>query len=437
MIDEVCSKKSIPVIGILTLIKYDLLIRLINSIDYKVDTVVILFQGGYNNFDFTKIKNKFINKFIFIKSSFNIGVSRGWNYILENYLKSYCIISGDDNYFSPGTLEKVYQFMNTDKLSNIMFTFQLEESAQFNTFILTKKALETVGYFDENIYPAYYEDNDYRYRIILSGNNIINIPDVYINTGDNNNLNSCTLYGVDAKYRKNMGECFSRNGNYFNSKWNNSTSIYPFNRSDLSLKDKIQHENYFKNQNILLGHSDKPVFSITEILIDDFLKFDFMYYKEQNKDLVQHNILDEKDLLYHYIEFGINEKRDAYEGQNYIKFDWIKYVTELELEKQGIDTKEKAFIHWRIFEKKDLISFKNIISIKYGIDIDKTIDITKSITKYYNNTEFIIQKNISLNDLQGDPYPDIYKYLYIIYTDNELKIEKFEEKRNIDIKLIF
>ena len=423
---------SIPVIGILTLIKYDLLIRLINSIDYKVDTVVILFQGGYNNFDFTKIKNKFINKFIFIKSSFNIGVSRGWNYILENYLKTYCIISGDDNYFIPGNLKKVSEFMTEDKLNNIMFTFN--EGISFSTYIFTKKALETVGYFDENIYPAYYEDNDYHYRIRLSGNDFIQIPDVNILSGDSNMKHSHTCSSLNA----NAGKCFLRNEKYFKSKWNNSTSIYPFGRSDLTFKDKIEHENYFKNQIILLGHSDKPVFSKIEILTEDLIKFDYLYYKEQNPDLVRHNILNEKDLLYHYIEFGINEKRDAYEGQNYIKFDWIKYVTELELEKQGIDTKEKAFIHLRIFEKKDLISFKNIISIKYGIDIDKSIDLKESIIRYFNtNKTIILNKNINLNDLNYDPYPNMYKYLYIIYTDNELKIEKFEEKRNIDIYINF
>jgi len=439
MIDEVFPVKSIPVIGILTLVKHDLLIRLINSIDYNIDIVVILFQDDYNNFDFTKIKNKFVNKFIFIRSSFNIGVSRGWNYILENYLKTYCIISGDDNYFSPGTLEKVCEFMSPDKLNDIMFTFHLEESAQFSTFILTKKALETVGYFDENIYPAYFEDNDYRYRIILSGNDFIQIPDVDINTGDNSNSNSCTLHGVDENYRNKMSECFSRNGNYFNSKWNNSTYTNPFNRSDLTFKDHIiQHENYFKNQNILLGHSNKPSFSITEIFIDDFLKFDWVYYKEQNEDLVRHNILNEKDLLYHYIKHGLNEKRECYKDKDYIKFDWVKYVNELELSKKGIDTKEKAFMYWRIFEKKDIISFENVLSVKYGIDICDSIDITKSITKYYNNNiEFVIEKNIDLNILQGDPYPNIYKYLYIVYTGDELKIEKFKEKRSIDIKLIF
>ena len=423
----------IPVIGILTLIKHDLLIRLINSIDYKVDTVVILFQGGYNNFDFTKIKNNLIHKFIFIKSSFNIGVSRGWNYILENYLETYCIISGDDNYFIPGNLKKVCEFMTEDKLNNIMFTFNKEIS--FSTYIFTKKALETVGYFDENIYPAYYEDNDYHYRIRLSGNDFIQIPDVNILSGDSNRKHSHTCSSLNAS----AGKCFLRNEKYFKSKWNNSTSIYPFGRSDLTIKDKIQHENYFKNQNILLGHSDKPVFSKIEILTEDLIKFDYLYYKEQNEDLVRHNILNEKDLLYHYVQFGINEKRDSYEGQNYINFDWIKYVNELELTKKGIDTKEKAFINWRIFEKKDLISFENIISIKYGIDIHKSIELKKSIIKYFNkNKTAILNKNINLNDLNYDPYPNMYKYLYIIYDkNNEIKTIKYDEIRNIDIYINF
>ena len=93
-------------------------------------------------------------------------------------------------------------------------------------------------------------------------------------------------------------------------------------------------------------------------------------------------------------------------------------------------------MHWRKFEKKDIISFENVISVKYGINIDNSIDITNSIIKYYNNTEFIIEKNIDLNTLQGDPYPNIYKSMYIKYEDeDELKIEKLEEKRSIDIKL--
>ena len=427
---------SIPIIGILTLVKHDLLTRLINSIDYKVDTVVILFQHGYNNFDFSKIKNNFINKFIFIASSFNIGVSRGWNYILENYLKTYCIISGDDNYFIPGNLEKVAKFMTDDKLNDIMFTFN--EHISFSTYIFTKKALETVGYFDENIYPAYFEDNDYHYRIKLSGNDFIQIPGVDILSGDNNTKHSCTLNSVNNEYRNKMGECYLRNESYFKSKWNDSTSIYPFNRSDLTIKTKINHKNFFENQKILLGHTDTPIFSKTEILTEDLIKFDYIYYKENNRDLVNFN---ENRLLYHYIEFGLNELRDSYENETYNRFNFEEYINNNfeELKNKGIDTKEKAWIHFRIFNKKDLISFENILSIKYGIDIYNSIELKNVISEYFTkNKTTILNKNINLNNINYDPYPNIYKYLYIIYNENnEIKLSKHNEIRNIDIYITF
>jgi hypothetical protein len=97
----------IPVIGVLTLTRHDLLFRLINSIDYPVNNFVILFQNcteiPYNFFKHNK--NPFIMKYTLIASDMNIGVSRGWNYILKNISseKGYWLISGDDNYFEKGT----------------------------------------------------------------------------------------------------------------------------------------------------------------------------------------------------------------------------------------------------------------------------------------------------------------------------------------------
>ena len=45
------------------------------------------------------------NKITIIKSSYNIGVSRGWNYILKKFICPYYLILGDDNYFKPETLK--------------------------------------------------------------------------------------------------------------------------------------------------------------------------------------------------------------------------------------------------------------------------------------------------------------------------------------------
>ena len=43
------------------------------------------------------------------------------------------------------------------------------ESPHFSAFLVTKKCWEMVGEFDELYAPAYYEDNDYHYRMKLSG----------------------------------------------------------------------------------------------------------------------------------------------------------------------------------------------------------------------------------------------------------------------------
>lgn len=43
------------------------------------------------------------------------------------------------------------------------------ESPDFSAFLMTRSCWETVGPFDEGFFPAYFEDNDYHYRMRLSG----------------------------------------------------------------------------------------------------------------------------------------------------------------------------------------------------------------------------------------------------------------------------
>jgi len=171
---------SIPIIGALCLIKVDLLKRLINSIDYDVDVFVILLQGNVH-FNINEINNVFIKKFVIINASFNIGVSRGWNYIIQHFPSTYWIICGDDTYFEKGSLKKIYDYMITDgALNNVFINYYLKLQndivcTEFTNFILTNKIFDKIGLFDENIYPAYFEDNDYWKRIALS-NESISLP---------------------------------------------------------------------------------------------------------------------------------------------------------------------------------------------------------------------------------------------------------------------
>jgi len=273
---------SIPFVGVLTLIRKDLLLRLIQSIDYPVDQFVILFQGGVADFDLSCIKNTHVKEFVFVSSDMNIGVSRGWNYLIRNFPSNYWIISGDDNYFESGTLERISQFMDKeDSLQNVFCGInmrqRLEEDtstenhsykvipAGFSTFIVTSKIFENVGLFDENIYPAYFEDSDLWQRITLSGERTHTIENTFIYAGDNKDTGSCTIRNVSAEYRRKMDTCYCRNEKYFHDKWNTNETVsftQPFGNNNYSIYAAIPHENYYKNQEILLGHQREPNISI-------------------------------------------------------------------------------------------------------------------------------------------------------------------------------
>ena len=302
---------SIPLIGVLTLLKYDLLIRLIRSIDFPVDNLVILFQGGHNNnFDFSQIRNHFINKITIVKSSYNIGVARGWNYILQHFAAPYYIISGDDTYFEYGTLRNIYNFMSSGNvLDHVMFDFGMnthnsnDGCSGFTSYIFTEKTKNVIGYFDENIYPAYVEDNDFWRRIILSGEPHGRVPNTHIFSGDNNVTGSCTINSVSPDYRSKMHQCQQRNHNYYNAKWNNDTSSHPFNRGDISIKDVINHENYHINQSILLGHTNPASFDTKIIYMNELFNFNWQKYLEGRDDFQQHGITTEQKCTTHWVDF--------------------------------------------------------------------------------------------------------------------------------------
>ena len=75
-----------------------------------------------------------------------------------------------------------------------------------------------------------------------------------------------------------------------------------------------------------------------------------------------------------------------------------------------------------VFDKSD-ISF-SIDQITYGLDENK-IDITShTLSRFYNNNKLVIPAHTVLNDINGDPYPNKMKYLFINYTINGITTEE-------------
>lgn len=109
---------------------------------------------------------------VVIETNRNIGVAGSWNFICRQIYKNYeyAIILNDDIYWGRKEWE-VEMFIkgNTDKH---LITTPLD----WCNFILPKKTFEEVGEFDEEFFPAYFEDNDYAYRMKLQGKSLYKVP---------------------------------------------------------------------------------------------------------------------------------------------------------------------------------------------------------------------------------------------------------------------
>jgi hypothetical protein len=105
---------------------------------------------------------------------YNPGSSRGFNFCLrtiERLDKAWGLALNYDIAFFPGILKRISRaveyHLKHDKKFGIGFT-SLCCDGFYSAIVLTKRLIPEVGYFDENFYPAYFEDDDYSVRVHLS-----------------------------------------------------------------------------------------------------------------------------------------------------------------------------------------------------------------------------------------------------------------------------
>jgi GT2 family glycosyltransferase len=101
----------------------------------------------------------------------NVGVATSWNLLCDMIFEQndYALILNDDVYLG----RKEWELDNL--LSNFKKPFYVTIQ-DWCSFVLPKKTFKNVGRFDEEFYPAYYEDNDYAYRMSLQGYKPFEIP---------------------------------------------------------------------------------------------------------------------------------------------------------------------------------------------------------------------------------------------------------------------
>lgn len=207
--------KPIEMIGTMVLNGAVDLYKQFISIDYPVNRYFILDNSQGNSDIANEIKeiefegSQYINEIKVVHNITNVGFSGSINQIIrQNTDCPYWCILSVDWHPKPGQLEKLAKRLE-DPFVGILCD---ETQNGYSSMVFTPELLYEVGYLDENFFPAYYEDNDHRYRMKLAGLEWEYFPLKY------DHIVSSTLKS-NAEFQKKNQKTFAENGRYYVEKW--------------------------------------------------------------------------------------------------------------------------------------------------------------------------------------------------------------------------
>ena len=141
----------------------ELLYRMIDSIDHKVEHLIVIDNGGVIN-DWDCTHNENVQRVSVIDMPANLGVAGSWNLgIKASPFAPWWLIANFDVVWEPGSLAMFAMEGATDALvlSN--------GSPEWCAFSIGERIVQAVGLFDEALHPAYFEDDDMRRRVEAAG----------------------------------------------------------------------------------------------------------------------------------------------------------------------------------------------------------------------------------------------------------------------------
>lgn len=165
--------KPLEMIGTMVLNGADDLRKQFECIDYPVNRYFIIdnSEGKFPEVrktirEIQGTKTDIVKQIVVIENRKNLGFSGSVNQIVkQNTDVPYWIILSCDWHPNPNQLKKLAERVEQP------FTAMLCDTTQngYSAMVFTADLIKKVGMMDENFFPAYYEDNDHRYRMKLVG----------------------------------------------------------------------------------------------------------------------------------------------------------------------------------------------------------------------------------------------------------------------------
>lgn len=197
----------IPALIVPVLNRHDLLDTMLSSINYPIENVIVVDNGKDANWEYWN-KNPNIENLFHLQMPTNLGVPVSWNLGIKALpFVDYWLIVNNDARFTNNSLKEF------EEQSNAKTLLLSNGSPRWCAFSIGSKIVESVGLFDEAIYPAYFEDTEYEWRCNQKG------VFALLSNIDIEHENSSTLKGG---YQEKNSKTFSKNMTYVENKKTNN-----------------------------------------------------------------------------------------------------------------------------------------------------------------------------------------------------------------------
>lgn len=192
----------IPVLGFCTLNRFDLAERLIASIDYPVEHLVIVDNSGSKEWT-PPTNHNVVNQWV-LQIPFGLGLVGAWNLIIKSTpYAPYWLLINDDAWFEPNSLKII-----ADNADPSAMNF-LDVNPRWSAVVFGEQVIDKVGLYDERFYPLYFDDNDLERRMARAD---VPVKDIHAKI---HHENSSTL---NSGFHDANGRSYGRNQALLNKK---------------------------------------------------------------------------------------------------------------------------------------------------------------------------------------------------------------------------
>jgi GT2 family glycosyltransferase len=194
----------VPFMMVPTLTRKDLLYDLLSTLDVRVGTLLVVDNGSQ---DFGEMWLPAVDHLRLVNLGANLGVAASWNLgIKAGFQHDWVMVVSDDVTMPRGALAEFAALSGEDRIV-LSSTWP-----HWCAFTIGMRVVQQVGLFDENFYPAYFEDTDYERRLTDAKIAPVYGPEVL-------HKNSSTLKTQGRHFTKANTVSFDANQSYIQNKW--------------------------------------------------------------------------------------------------------------------------------------------------------------------------------------------------------------------------